>query len=288
MEDVEALSSRFSIPAAVEVGRDRHRLARLTISTPAADATLYLHGAHVTHYQPRGFPPVLFMSAASRFEPGQPIRGGVPVIFPWFGPHPTDPAAPAHGWARTSAWALENVAANDGGVEVVLSLRKNDFDVTYAVTIGRELRMELSVRNTAASARRFEEALHTYLSVSDVRQVNVEGLAGREYVDKVDGMKRKTQSGNVAITGETDRVYLSTPDPVTVHDPAAGRSLVISRHGSASTVVWNPWVEKAKKMPDFGDDEWPRMLCVETANVADNAVTLAPGAEHRMRAVISC
>jgi glucose-6-phosphate 1-epimerase len=114
----------------------------------------------------------------------------------------------------------------------------------------------------------------------------VEGLSLCDYIDKVDGMKRKKQSGPVAITSETDRVYLDTNDIVTVHDEAAGRRLCVSKSGSASTVLWNPWVEKAKKMPDFGDDEWPRMLCVETANVADNAVALAPGATHVMQALV--
>ena len=56
---------------------------------------------------------------------------------------------------------------------------------------------------------------------------------------------------------------------------------------SASTVVWNPWTAKAKAMADFGDDEWPGMLCIETANAADNTVTLAPGARHTMRATVA-
>jgi glucose-6-phosphate 1-epimerase len=147
--------------------------------------------------------------------------------------------------------------------------------------------MELSIQNTGAAPVTFEEALHTYLAVSDVRQARVEGLSGRDYLDKVDGMKRKTQSGPITITGETDRVYLDTPDTVTIQDPAAGRRITVSKERSASTVVWNPWLEKSKKMPDFGDYEWPRMLCVETANVAENALTLAPGARHVMRATVS-
>jgi glucose-6-phosphate 1-epimerase len=263
-------------------------LERLRITTPAADAIVYLHGAHVTHYQPRGQAPVLFTSARSRFARGEPIRGGVPVIFPWFGPHPTDPKAPAHGFARTTEWSLGDVTQDNDTVTVTLAMGspKSSVRLRYAVTIGADLDLSLTVENLDARALQFQEALHTYLAVSDVRQVSISGLSGREYVDKVDGMKRKTQPGRLTITGEIDRIYLDTPDTVTVDDPQMNRRIFVSKEGSASTVVWNPWVEKTKRMADFGDDEWPRMLCVETANVAENAVTLAPGASHVMRAAV--
>src|SRR5215213_7806568 len=98
------------LPSGVQRETDEHGLARLRIAAPAAEAVVYFQGAHVTHYRPRGAAPVLFTSARSRFARGEPIRGGVPVIFPWFGPHPSDPSAPAHGWARTSSWTLHEVA----------------------------------------------------------------------------------------------------------------------------------------------------------------------------------
>jgi glucose-6-phosphate 1-epimerase len=288
MDDLDLLRTGFGIPGAVEIGTDAHGLTRLTLSTPAAEAHVYLHGAHVTHYQPRGAAPVLFMSAHSRFAPGQPIRGGVPVIFPWFGPHPTRTDLPAHGYARTRPWDLVRTAsaANIASAAFLLSDAPR-LELGYRVSVGPALELSLEVRNISTEPVTFEQALHTYLAVDDVRGVRVEGLSLCDYIDKVDGMKRKRQSGPVAITGETDRIYLDTNDTVTVHDEAAGRRLSVSKSGSASTVLWNPWVGKAKKMPDFGDDEWPRMICVETANVADNAVTLAPGAAHVMRAVVA-
>jgi glucose-6-phosphate 1-epimerase len=287
--ELDELRSRFAIPGVVSIDPGAHGMPRVTVTAPAAEAHVYLHGAHVTHYRPRGGTPVLFLSNESHFAPDKPIRGGVPVIFPWFGPHPADPTKPAHGWARTRPWTLRNVTegADRGGVGLTLSLGQIDgFALTCRVRVGPELRLELEVQNVGHAPLKFGEALHTYLAVSDVRQARVEGLDGRAYLDKVDGMKRKTQSGPVTITGETDRVYLDTPEEVTVHDPGAGRRLTVSKEGSASTVVWNPWVEKAKKLPDFGDDEWPRMLCVETANVAENAVTIAPGRRHVMRALV--
>jgi D-hexose-6-phosphate mutarotase len=62
--------------------------------------------------------------------------------------------------------------------------------------------------------------------------------------------------------------------------------LVVEKAGSNATVVWNPWIAKAKAMPDFGDDEWPGMLCIETCNVQQYAITLAPGESHTMIATI--
>lgn len=283
--NLETLRSRFPSPG-VTIDHDTHGLTHVALTTRAATARLYLQGAHVTHYQPTGAAPVLFVSDRSLFAPGKPIRGGVPLVFPWFGPHPTDATQPAHGWARTSEWELQQVTHDDDRTTVSLSLAKEPFRLTFTARVGTTLGMELQVHNAGERPATFEEALHTYLAVGDVRQVRIDGLDGRAYLDKVDGGRRKTQSGPIAITGETDRVYLDTPDTVTVNDPRANRTIAVEKEGSATTVVWNPWVEKAKRMADFGDDEWPRMLCIETANAADNALTLAPGARHTMRATL--
>jgi glucose-6-phosphate 1-epimerase len=284
-DDVRSLQSRFG-SSGVTFGQDPSGLIHLTLATRSAAARLYLQGAHLTHYQPAGVEPVLFTSAQSLYQPGKPIRGGVPIVFPWFGPHPTDPSQPAHGWARTSTWHLDGATADGGAATATLSLSKAPFSLRYTVRAGDTLEMALEVHNTGAAPVSFEEALHTYLAVTDVRQVRVEGLDGREYLDKVDGGRRKTQSGPIAMTGETDRVYLNTADVVTVHDPAGGRRIVVSKQNSATTVVWNPWVEKARRLADFGADEWPRMTCIETANAAENAVSLPPGERHTMRATV--
>ena len=291
---LDALRSRFPAPG-LTFDEGPEGLTHLSVTTRAAAVRIYLQGAHVTHYQPTGAAPVLFMSRRSLFAPGKPIRGGVPLVFPWFGPHPSDPTQPAHGWARTSPWELQSVSRDDADhATLTLSLgaggpspRPADgFTLTYAVRVGPALTMSLDVHNALKTPASFEAALHTYLAVSDVRQVRVDGLDGRAYLDKVDGGRRKTQSGPITVTGETDRVYLDTPDTVTVNDPGAGRTIAVEKQGSATTVVWNPWVEKAQRMADFGDDEWPRMLCIETANAADNAVTLPPSSRHTMRATI--
>ena len=160
--------------------------------------------------------------------------------------------------------------------------------LAYELRLGRDLSMALTVTNPADAPITFEEALHTYLAVGDVRQVSVAGLEGVTYVDKVDGAKRKTQAEElITIGGEIDRLYLETEAAVTLTDPGLGRRIRVEKTGSRSSVVWNPWVAKSRAMADFGDDEWPGMICIETANAADNAVTLPPHGSHTITATIS-
>jgi len=257
-----------------------HRaMTPIILHTPEAEAHIYQHGAHVAHFQPRGQKPVLFMSAKSWFEPDKPIRGGVPICFPWFGPAKT----PAHGLARLRDWKIEQTTANS----MLFSLGLPPFEAKFNVVVGSALRMTLEVRNTGTQPEQFEEALHTYLAVGDIRQVTVTGLENTDYLDNLTGLSRKNQGPEpIHFTGETDRVYLDTRATCVVNDPVLKRRLIIEKKGSDDTVVWNPWVAKAKAMPDFGDDEWPFMLCIETANCKQHAVTLAPGATHTMEAVV--
>jgi D-hexose-6-phosphate mutarotase len=297
MIDIKLLQSQFSIPGVVSIEPGQGGLTRISVTSDLAEAHIYLHGAHVTHYKPRGSEDVLFLSSKSLYQPGKAIRGGVPVIFPWFGPKANDPAAPAHGTARTVEWELKEVRTTSDGTVVVmmetastaatLALWPHPFLLRYTVTVGSHLEMALDVGNLSPSPFLFEEALHTYVAVKDVKGISIEGLDGREYLDKTTGMDRKMQPViPITIVGETDRVYLGTPDAVTVVDPGLGRKLIVEKEGSASTVVWNPWIAKAKAMADFGDDEWPGMMCIETANATENAVELPAGGSHRMVAKI--
>lgn len=125
--------------------------------------------------------------------------------------------------------------------------------------------------------------LELRLAVGDVRQVTIDGLRGCEYIDKTRGGERRREADEpIRIVEETDRVYLNIRAPCTVNDPVLARRIRIEKSGSGSTVVWNPWIEKAKAMTDFGDDEWTKMVCVETSNVGPHAVTLAAGQPHTM------
>ncbi len=289
---------QFKKPGVVDFTEHDSGLISINVTTPQANGRLFLHGAQVTHWQPAGYEPVIFLSEKSAFIPGKAIRGGVPVIFPWFGARAGEPSAPQHGFARTQAWVLVSVDHEvDLGVSIVLRLADSmetkaiwphSFTAEYRVTFGRILHMMLKVENRAATAVSFEEALHTYLAVADVRNASVHGLEGATYLDKVQGGARKTLDQTpLRFTGETDRVFLHTTAPVHLDDPGRHRRITVEKAGSASTVVWNPWAEKARWISDFGDDEWPHMVCLETGNAADDAVTVEPGAVHTLTTDIS-
>jgi len=294
---LDELNEQFGRRGVVRFEAGAGGLARAVVSTPAAEAHVYLHGAHVTHYRPAGQEPVLFLSPRSRFELGKAIRGGVPVVFPWFGARAGHPSAPDHGFARISEWAVEGVGESpDGVVSLILALQPSaatralwapDFRVAARVEIGAELAIALEVENRSAAPFSFEEALHTYLRVGDATHASITGLEGVSYLDKTDGFRRKTLGGEpFRLTAETDRVFLDTRGPHAVADPALGRRLVVEKRASGNTVVWNPWREKSAAMADLGDGQWRSMLCVETANVGDGAVTLAPGARHSMEMML--
>jgi D-hexose-6-phosphate mutarotase len=274
----------LEIPGRVLFSEGNGELARLEINTAWGNAELYLHGAHLTHFQKKNEPPLLFMSQLSRFNEGTPIRGGMPVIFPWFGPREGESA---HGFARIQTWELREVSQlSTGEVSLRLSLPDSPsaslfpkFTADFYIMSGKTLSAKLVIANTSEGQDfTFENCLHTYFHVGDIGAISITGLKGTDYLDKTENFARKTESSeHIKISRETDRIYLDTTAPVEIHDSNLGRRIRIEKSGALSTVVWNPWVDKAQQMPDFGSDEFQRMVCVESGNVADNRVTLPAG-----------
>lgn len=283
-----------SLPKGVTLASGHGGLPVLRIHTEAATGEIYLLGAHVTAWTPAGAEAVLWMSEESRFEPGKPIRGGVPVCGPWFGAGKKGNLKPAHGWFRVNNWELTaaRVAADgsatcefriDGRYSTVPEGQPRGIRATYVVVMGKTLDLSLTV--CSDEDLDLEEAVHTYLDISDIKNVTVEGLDTARYVDKAPGGRAvNAQQGALKFLRETDRVY-AHEGTVEVVDPGKKRRLTLSKSGSASTVVWNPWSAKAAAMPDFGDDEWTGMVCVETANALQNSVKIPAGRSHTMRAV---
>jgi glucose-6-phosphate 1-epimerase len=298
MPSIDELNERFAIANVARFEDGAGGLARLAVTGPA-EAQVYLHGAHVAHFKPHGQQqPVLFMSSRSNYQPSKPIRGGVPVIFPWFGPRQDDPNAPMHGLVRTREWTVKSVTQGGDAVRGVMTLASDDqtraawphdFQLRFTTTIApASLTMELEVRNTSREPFTFEEALHTYFGVGDVRAITIDGLGGTEYLDKEKGLDRFTQQeSQLKLTGATDRVYLNTTATCVIDDAANRRRIRIAKEHSASTVVWNPWAEKIKTMPDLDPADWTKYVCIETCNVKENALTLGAGQSHAMRATIS-
>jgi glucose-6-phosphate 1-epimerase len=292
---VAELNAKCGIPGIAQIVRGNGGLPKVAVTTPGAEGEMYLLGAEVTSWKPRGHEQVLFVSAASKWEDGRAIRGGVPICFPWFGNKADDPKAPAHGFVRAKSWKLDSITHRGEAVTVSMSTASDEgtkklwpaeFRLVHRATFGAELTLELEMTNTGSSPLKFEAALHTYFRVGDITRARVRGLDGIHYLDKTDENREKTQSGEVVIAKETDSVYLDTAHSAEIEDPALGQRIRVSKQKSLATVVWNPWAEKAKAMSDLGDDEWKSFLCVETCNVGKHAVALVPGAKQVMRAVI--
>ena len=270
-------------------------LSKVLVTSPEAEGEIYLHGAHITSWKPTGKDEVLFLSSKSLWKDGHAIRGGVPICFPWFGAKADDPSAPAHGFVRTKEWQLESTVHADEGTIVSMFTESDQgtkrwwpaqFRLAFRVTFGHDLKLELVVTNTGNQPLRFEEALHAYHRVGNIQNARVRGLQGLTYIDKTDSNKRKSQDGDIAVVSETDRVYLDTTSAIELDDPALRRRANVAKENSRTTVIWNPWVEKAHAMADFGDDEWTQMICIESSNVGDFAVDLPPGGQHAMKAIV--
>ena len=269
-------------------------LPMIGISTMWSSAEVYLQGAHLTNFRQHGEPPLTFMSQCSRFTDGQPIRGGIPVVFPWFGMRE---GLGNHGFARVKNWELKEFApAPDGSVSVRFRLPDcpeassfPPFTADYVITVSEVLKLQLIVTNDAAEdPLTFENCFHTYFEVGDVTAISIYGLKGVSYLDKVANFAQRTEMEDaIRISSEVDRIYLNTTTALEIHDPRFGRKIRIDKQGSNSTVVWNPWVGRSQQMPDFGNDEYQRMVCVETGNVSANEVTLAPGRSCTLATTLS-
>jgi glucose-6-phosphate 1-epimerase len=294
----EQLTAEFGIAGVIDFIETEHGLVKAAISLGGMTGELYFQGAQVTAWQPVGERPVLFTSPNAAFEPGKAIRGGIPIIFPWFGPSRHGLAAPQHGFARTAAWRLDRVERlRTESVTLTLVLGDSDvrsrfwperFRAIYDVTFAQTLSLRLAVENLATHYITFEETLHSYFAVSDVAAVAISGLGGTTYIDKAQASRRERQAEPlVSLGSETDRVYLDTPARCVIEDRGWNRRIAVEKNGAASTVVWNPGADKAATMADLGDPAWRGMVCVETGNVADNEVRLTPGGECQMTTVIS-
>ena len=290
------LDRQFGVPGVARVCEGNGTLPRVQISGSRGDGEIYLHGAHVTSWKPAAYDEALFMSTKSRWQEGQAIRGGIPICFPWFRAKANDSQAPAHGFARTRMWQLESIVENEYGVAVSMFTESDEqtrhwwpaeFRLVHRVTFGTELRLELVCTNTGTAPLRFEEALHTYNRVADVEQVRLQGLDSVHFLDNTDSNKENTQLGDLGIASQTDSAYMNTQHAVDLVDPKMHRRIRLRKNNSFTTVVWNPWRDKASELHDLGDGEWRQFLCVEASNILDAAVNLAPGQEHKMIAVLS-
>jgi glucose-6-phosphate 1-epimerase len=294
--DVTEMDRRFGIPGLAHVCEGNGRLPRVAITSSRTKGEMYLHGAQVTSWCPQPHDEMLFVSSRSRWQDGQAIRGGIPICFPWFRAKGDDAKAPAHGVVRTQSWQLESIVESEDGVAVTMFIESDEqtrqwwpgeFRLVHRATFGSELRLELICTNRGTIPFRFEEALHTYNQIADVANVRLQGLDGTHYLDNTDSNKEKTQLGETTIASQTDNAFLHTESAIDLIDPGLHRRIRLQKTNSHTTVVWNPWREGAARIQDLSDGEWKRFLCVEASNIMDAVVTLGPGQEHKMTALLS-
>ncbi len=289
-----ALNQQFAMPGQLHFEECGPGLPVAYVTTAQANASVALHGGQLLSWQPSDQQPVIWLSKAALFESGKPVRGGVPVCWPWFG---AVPDKPAHGFVRTRMWQMR-AATTDAAGQMVLRLGISDdaetrvlwdhaFDLELVVTVGRTLTLALVTRNTGDAPFEISQALHTYFCTSDITQTAVHGLDGCSFLDKVHGMVTGQQLGPVTFTGETDRIYFDTTHSCRIEDPVQRRGVTVAKSGSSSTVVWNPWSEREKSFADMAAGEYRQMLCVETCNAGPDRITIAPGCTHTLCAMIS-
>ncbi len=295
--DLLGIQDAYAIPGHVSFIVGQGGLITAKVSNQWADGEMTLAGGHVSSFQIKNQEDLLWMSPKSAHIIGQAMRGGIPVCWPWFGPHPSEPKSkPMHGFARTALWSMAETRALPDGATLV-QMRLNDdentralwphaFELDMEVIFGQMLTVTLIVRNPGSEPFQFTSALHHYFKVADVSQIHVSGLDECDYLDKTEQYARKHQEGDIHFNGWVDRIYLDTTADCVIHDPGFQRKIRISKEGSRTTVVWNP-AEKAAIMPDVGLGNEVYFVCVETANAADDIITVAAGGEHRLTAYIA-
>ena len=277
------------------------------VTTPYGSALIAQQGAQLLSYTPAGRRPLIWLSEQAVFKPGISVRGGIPICWPWFGVYDRNPQsvrdsvraesnASSHGWVRQVDWqaSAQHVDNDNATLEFTFTVPrdyapgwKHHAQLNLRMRFGKNIEITLSVRNQGVATLTTTLALHTYLAVSDSRHVKISGLEGHRYLDTLQEWKACQQQGAVTFDGETDRIYLDTTAPITLHDPGWQRDIRLQTTGSKSTVVWNPGQAKAARLQDMADDAWPHMACIETARVLDDALTVAPGQTEEVALSIS-
>ncbi|SFP09544.1 glucose-6-phosphate 1-epimerase [Ectopseudomonas composti] len=288
---------------------ERVELDQLTcwrIRAAGSELLVAQQGAQILSYQQGEQPPLIWLSPQATYQRGQSVRGGVPLCWPWFGDLRRNPQAvqahyhleqaPAHGLVRALDWELLGIDEEDDAVTLRFAYDTRnqplegwprDVGLTFVVRLADDLGMSLETHNRGMEPLTQSQALHSYFAVSDVHQVSVEGLQACRYIDTLQDWQELRQQDTLGFSAETDRIYFDTPARLSIVDPGWGRRIHLDARGSRSAVLWNPWIDKAKRLSQFPDDAWQNMLCIETANVLEDVVQLKTDERHRLELRVS-
>lgn len=291
MADISSLNKSYGIEGRITVYEGAAQLPWIRLQCDEALVEVCLQGAHVSSYRPGGTENILWVSSTSSYQEHKAIRGGIPICWPWFGANPENSERPQHGYARNSLFTLTSSAASETEVQVILKLNPDEvpfsewvgaLQLEVEIRLSDQLWIEMRTRNLSDRPIQISDALHSYFSVSDVRHIQVPELLGCSYLDKTHSYQRLNQENPFGVVAEVDRVYLDVEKRLELVDSKVSKKIRIETWGNRNLVVWNPWIEHARKMDDFEDHGYLNMLCLEPANAQPNSVDLKPGTLHRL------
>ncbi|WP_415901159.1 D-hexose-6-phosphate mutarotase [Neptuniibacter sp. QD29_5] len=295
-DQVQALYAKYGALKGITIEIHK-QLVAIAVKNEAASATVFLQGAQVAEYSRIGEQPVLWLGQENDFKSGKSLRGGVPICWPWFGDLSRNPnqvrdqvneaEPPAHGFVRSQDWELLAVDLIDSETtRLTLQLEVLPTELwpypavlRLTVTVGVELDLELKVKNLGSDTFSYTSALHSYLQIGHVNDAAIEGLETVEYIDTLEDWQVKQSNSAIGISAETDRIYPNIPAQVAIKDKQMRRQILMSADNLPDMVVWNPWIDKSKRLSHFADNDYENMVCLENASVLDNAVELAPGSD---------
>lgn len=291
-----SLTTTKSLSASVSLQTDANGFEFLIIEHQKLSAAFALHGGHLVHFQLADQAPIIWLSKTAIFNDKKAIRGGVPVCWPWFGA--ADPALgenlPAHGFARTSKWALGDISESTEGVVVELKLHSNEatlalwpfqFELTLKATLSDTLKLELITENKSATSLTYRSALHTYLNISAPENVSVSGL-NEYFYNSLKGKVLETGDTTLLIDQAIDAIYNKANGQILLEDRKLQRTLSITNTGNDSEVLWTPWVEGAQAFADMPDNGYQTMLCIESTITGEHGQQVAAGEKHTLSTYI--
>lgn len=292
--DIQQLNNDFGIKNQLEMTAGQGGFPMITISNRSAKALISVYGAQVLSFQPLNQrEDLLFLSGQSLYKQGKAIRGGIPVCWPWFGPDPKGLQRPNHGFVRNHFWRLvKTEAISDTETRVSLLFDENlkqentwrqPFNLLMEITVGDSLRLKMTTINTDDKPFSITQAFHSYFRVGNIERVNVDGLGGCDYFDKLDQGEQKLQGDELTVSQEVDRVYIDVTKDLTIVDPVLKRRIRISAPNTSTAVVWNPWSNGCQKMADLDDSDYRQFICVEAGNIAFDLIKVQPGGEYSLQ-----
>ena len=289
--NISIVGKNMKLSPSVSIEQSETGLEFIKVASSKCDAKIFLQGGQITEFIPKNNKPLIWVSKNETFQEGVSIRGGIPICWPWFGNHENQDW-PAHGFARTSLWQADAVHEDDEHITISLNLPMKLVNPTYwphhsalkvEFVLSEQLQVRLTTTNLSNSPFRYTQALHSYFPTSDIKHTHVEGLQGAQYIEFGEGPF--AQNAPVEFTRETDMVYTQAAKQQHIHTPDG--IINVSRENSSSCVLWNPWIEKSKRLSNFADDEYLSMVCLEAANVLEDNVTLEPKQSHTLVTTIS-